>query len=224
LAERGSLNTHDNAAYYFDPIFNKAKGQERYPAAETIAEALTEEGRTVASVQWYMVQNHGTAYDDPEHLFVQPSGDFGRRVDVAIDILNQRPVDSGGTRITVPEIPDLLAVYSSDLDAMRASDKLGDLVTEAQPPYGFALSEPPLGEWRASHGSTQELEVPFLVAGAGFRRDVPPEAPNVVDVAPTIAALLGVSPPDHAGGRVLAEAMAPPSLGPQGAANRGPTQ
>lgn len=339
--------THDNAAYYFDLASNKAKGQERYLAAETIAEALAEEDRTVASVQWYMVQDHGTAYGDPEHLYVQPGGDFGRRVDVAIDILNQRPVDSGGAMVTVPGIPDLLAVYGSDLDSLahregaespnigpllaemdadlgrlvqatkdmgiygetafilttdhgmtswnrtlipqvldavtaagyvpeivtpgkspapgtevvivpnavrygditlrgqaateegrtgvraaleslsptyisqvlddadldslRASDKLGDLIAEAQPPYGFALSEPPAGEWRASHGSTRELGVPFLVSGAGFRRGAVPEDPNVVDVAPTIAALLGVAPPDQAEGRVLAEAMGPPA-------------
>lgn len=340
-------DTHENAAYYFDPVINKARGQERYLEAETIAEALAEEGRTVASVQWYMVQNHGTSYGDPEHLYVQPGGDFGRRVGVAIDILNQRPVDSGGTQVTVPEIPDLLAVYAdsfdalahregaespnigpllarmdadlgrlvqatkdvgifgetaflltsdhgmtswnktlipqvigaiqaagylpevvtpgrspaattevvivpnavrygditlrgraatqegredlraaieslsptlisqvldeSDLDAMRASDKLGDLVAEAQPPYGFALSVPPDGQWRASHGSTQELDVPFLVSGAGFRRGVPPGNPSVVDVAPTIASLLGTAPPDRTEGRVLIEAMGPPS-------------
>ena len=286
-------------------------------------------------------------HGDAEHLYVQPGGDFGHRVDVAIDILNQRPVDSGGTQVVVPKIPDLLAVYSdsldslahregaespnigpllaqmdadlgrlvqatkdvgifgetgfilisdhgmtswnrtlipavlaavqqagyvpevvtpgrspapatevvivpnavrygditlrgragteegradvraaleslspsyisqvldgADLDAMRASPKLGDLIAEAQPPYGFALSEPPEGEWRASHGSTQELDVPFLVSGAGFRRGVPPEAPNLVDVAPTIAALLGVAPPDHSQGRILTEAIGPPS-------------
>ena len=340
-------DTHENAAYYFDEGTNTAKGQERYLEAETIAEALADEGRTVASVQWYMVQNHGTTYGDPEHLYVQPGGDFGERVDVAIDILNQRPVDSGGTQVTVPEIPDLLAVYSSDLDslahgqgaespnigpmlaemdadlgrlvqatkdvgiygktafiltsdhgmtswnqtllpevlaaitaagylpevvtpgrspapetevvivpnavrygdvtlrgraateegrqavrdaleslspeyisqvlddtdldAMRASDKLGDLIAEAQPPYGFALSKPPEGEWRASHGSTEELDIPFLVSGAGFRRGVAPEAPHLVDVAPTIAALLGIAPPDDSEGRVLTEAMGPPS-------------
>ena len=339
--------THNNAAYYFDPASNTARGQERYLEAETIAEALAEEGRTVASVQWYMVQNHGTAYGDPEHLYVQPGGGFARRVDVAIDILNRRPVDSGGTLVTVPKVPDLLAVYSdsldslahregaespnigpllarmdadlgrlvqatkdvgiygetaflltsdhgmtswnrtlipqvlgaigeagylsevvtpgrspaeatevvivpnavrygditlrgraatdagrsdvraaleslspayisqvlddADLDAVRASDKLGDLIAEAQPPYGFALSEPPAGQWRASHGSTRELEVPFLVSGAGFRRGVAPASPNVVDVAPTIAALLGVAAPDHADGRVLAESMGAPS-------------
>jgi hypothetical protein len=297
---RASMSTgaypeiHDNAAYYFDPIANAARGQERFLAAETIAEALAAEGRTIASVQWYMVQNHGTGYGDPEHLYVQPGGDFGRRVDVAIDILQRRPVDSGGQQVTVPRIPDLLAVYGdgpdslghregaespamsellaemdddlgrlvqatkdvgiygetaflltsdhgmtswsrtllpqllatisaagyraevvtpgrspaadsevivvpnavrqgditlrgsaatadgredvrralqslsptyiadvldeSDHRTLRASRKLGDLTAEAQPPYGFALSEPPAGEQRGSHGSRAELQ------------------------------------------------------------------
>uniref|UniRef100_UPI001C961BC4 alkaline phosphatase family protein n=1 Tax=Modestobacter marinus TaxID=477641 RepID=UPI001C961BC4 len=115
-------DTHENAAYYFDPASNTAVGQERHLEAETIAEALAEQGRTVASVQWYMVHDRGTGYADPEHLYVDPEGDFGDRVDVAIDILNRRPVDSGGTQVTVPRIPDLLAVYGSDLDALAHSE------------------------------------------------------------------------------------------------------
>jgi len=336
--------THNNAAYYFDDEANRARGQERDLEAETIAEALARQGRTLASVQWYMVQDHGTAFGDPEHLYVRPGGDFGDRVDVAIDILNQRPVDSDGTEVIVPQIPDLLAVYGDELDSlahqrgvdhpvidealaqmdaelgrlvratrdlgiyaetafilvsdhgmtswnqtllpqvrkavqeagyvpeivtpgaspaedaevvivpnsvrigditlrgaadseqgrgqvraaleslspelisqvfdraeldeMRASAKLGDLVAEAEPPYGFALGEPDEGEWRASHGSTRELEVPFLVSGAGFR-PVALEEPSVVDVAPTIAALLGVDPPEGADGRVLVAVSSP---------------
>ena len=339
-------DTHNNAAWYYDPVANTARAQERHLEAETIAEALAEEGRTVASVQWYMLQNHGVAFGDPDHLYVQPGGDFGHRVDVAIDILHGRPVDSGGTPVTVPEIPDLLAVYGSDLDSLahdvgaespaigpllaqmdvdlgrlvqatkdvgiygetafiltsdhgmtswnqtllpqvltaindagyvpqiilpglspqpeaevvivpnavrygditlrgraateqgrrdvrtalesltptiisqvldeddlrelRASPKLGDLIAEAAPPFAFGLP-PPEGELRGGHGSTRELEVPFLLSGAGIRRGVAPDAPNVVDVAPTIAALLGVPPPDQADGRVLAEAMGPPA-------------
>ena len=340
-------DTHENAAFYFDPASNTARGQERFLGAETIAEALAEEGRTVAAVQWYVVQDHGTSFGDPEHLYVQPGGDFGNRVDVAIDILHQRPVDSGGTQVVVPQIPELLAVYGSDLDglahdegaespamgallaemdadlgrlvqatkdvgihdetafiltsdhgmtswnrtlipqvlrsvraagyvpeivppgrspapttevvivnadrygdfhlrgraateqgradvraalqslsphhvsqvldnadleAMRASDKLGDLIAEAQPPYAFTLDEPPAGETRASHGSTQELEVPFLLSGAGFRPGATPDDPRIVDVAPTIAALLGVAPPDDIEGRVLTEVLDPPSF------------
>lgn len=346
--------THENAAYYFDPVANVARGQERFLAAETIAEALAAEGRTLASVQWYMVQNHGATYGDPEHLYVQPGGSFGDRVDVAVDILNRRPVNSGGQMVTVPEIPDFLAVYSDSLDALahregtespnialllaemdrhlgrlvqatkdvgiygetaflltsdhgmtswnqtlipqvlaaisaagytpeivtpgrapaadtevvivpnavrygditlrgraatpegrtavtaaleslsptyvsqvidqagldalRASDKLGDLIAEAQPPYGFALSVPPPGEWRASHGSTAERPVPFVLSGAGFRRGGAPLEPEVVDVAPTIAYLLGVRPPAQSEGRVLSESIGPPA--PQAGAGK----
>jgi predicted AlkP superfamily pyrophosphatase or phosphodiesterase len=100
-------DTHENAAFYLDPASHTVTGQERYLDAETIAEALAEEGRTVAAVQWYMVHDHGTSYGDPEHLYVQPGGDFGDRVDVAIDILHQRPVNSGGTPVTVPRVPEL---------------------------------------------------------------------------------------------------------------------
>lgn len=65
-----------------------------------------------------MVQDHGARYGDPKHLYMQPGGPFGRRVDAAIEILNRRPVDSNGTPVTVPRIPDFLAVYSSDLDGL----------------------------------------------------------------------------------------------------------
>lgn len=335
---------HNNAAYYFDRTTNKALGQERFLAAETIAQVLAAEGKTQASVQWYIVQNYGTAYGDPAHLYVQPGGPFSARVDAAIDILHRRPVNSGGQMVTVPRIPDFLAVYSSDLDglghqqgaespnigpllaehdrqlgrliqatkdvgiygatawlltsdhgmstwtrslipavlaaitaagyqpeivtpgrsplasteviivpnsvrigditlrgraatpegqarveaalaalpqitqvldqadlaALHASPKLGDLVAEAAPPWGFALSEPAVGAFRGSHGSRQEIQVPLLLAGAGIRRDVPPQAPRLVDVAPTIAALLGVRPPVNAQGRALIESIGPP--------------
>src|SRR4051812_46594612 len=65
-----------------------------------------------------MVHDHGTSFGDPEHLYVQPGGKFGARVDAAIDILHRRPVDSGGTQVIVPRIPELLAVYGSDLDEL----------------------------------------------------------------------------------------------------------
>lgn len=350
---RASMSTgaypevHDNAAYIYDPVTNRAQGQSRFLAAETIAEVLADEGKTMASVQWYMVQNHGVTYGDPEHLYVQPGGPFEKRVDAAIEILNQRPVDSGGRMVTVPKIPDFLAVYSSDLDsvghqngaespvvdatlaesdrqlgrlvqatkdvgiygevawlltsdhgmtswnrtlipqvlatvtsagyvpeivtpgrspapeteviivpngvrigdftlrgdaatpeakqkiktalegmqeiervlvesdldALHASDKLGDLVVEARPPWGFALSEPESGEFRGSHSSLAEIQVPLLLAGAGVRRGAPPKEAGLVDVAPTIAHLLGVRPPADAQGRALTESLGVPAFG-----------
>jgi hypothetical protein len=65
---------HGNAAYFFNGATNRAVGQTRTLAAETINQALASAGKTTASVQWYMVQNHGTAYGDPEHLYIQPGG------------------------------------------------------------------------------------------------------------------------------------------------------
>ena len=109
---------HENVSGVWDPASNTVQGQNRTLAAETIAQAVASSGRTLASVQWYMVQNFGASYGDPEHLYVQPGGDIARRTDVAIDILHRRPVDSDGTMVTVLEVPAFLAVYSSDLDAL----------------------------------------------------------------------------------------------------------
>jgi predicted AlkP superfamily pyrophosphatase or phosphodiesterase len=342
---RASLSTgaypevHGNAAYYFDGATNEAVGQSRSLAAETISQALAAEGRTTAAVQWYMVQDHGTSYGDPEHLYLEPGGLFEQRVDAAIEILNLRPVNSGGKMVTVPRIPDFLAIYgpdldafghaegaespnlgpllaeldrqlgrlvqatkevgiyertaflltgdhgmttwykslteklatmtvlgrhpeivpprrqaspeaevvvvtagrvadvtlrgraatpqgrkkvrtfleglpqisrifdASDLEAFHASDKLGDFVAEARAPWGFGPPGPEEGAPRGGHGSTTEMRVPLLISGAGVRVGGVPREPGLVDVAPTIAALLGTRPPADAQGRALDELL-----------------
>ena len=338
---RASMSTgaypevHGNAAYYFDEESNRAVGQTRFLAAETITQALAAEGRTTAAVAWYMVQDHGDSTGDPEHLYVDPGGLFERRADAAIDILNLRPVESGGETVTVQKIPDFLAVYGADLDAFghaegaespnlmplvaeldrqlgrlvqatrgvgiyertafvltgdhgmttwyrslteklgtitflgrhpeilptgklaspdaevvivtagrvadvtlrgraatfrgrkkiraafegmdeisrvldtsdfeafHASDKLGDLVLEARAPWGFGPPGSDKGSPRGGHGSTREMRVPLLISGAGIRVGGVAREPHLVDVAPTISALLGVRPPADAQGRVL---------------------
>jgi arylsulfatase A-like enzyme len=342
---RASISTgaypevHGNAAYYFDERSNEAVGQTRFLAAETICLALAAEGRTTAAVQWHLVRDHGTSFGDPEHLYLEPGGLFEQRADAAIDILNLRPVDSGGKMVTVPKIPDFLAVYSADLDAFghaegaespnlgpllseldrqlgrlvqatkevgiyeqtaflltsdhgmttwnrslteglatttilgrrpeivapgrpaspeaeivvvtagrvadvtlrgraatpqgrdkvrtflegltqvsrvldaadfeafHASDKLGDFVVEARAPWGFGLPGPEERAPRGGHGSTLEMRVPLLISGAGVRVGAMPRVAGLVDVAPTIAALLGVRPPADAQGRALDELL-----------------
>jgi predicted AlkP superfamily pyrophosphatase or phosphodiesterase len=342
---RASMSTgaypevHGNAAYYFDKKTNKAVGQTRFLAAETISQALAAQGKTTAALQWYMVQDHGTSYGDPEHLYVEPGGLFEQRVNAAIDILNLRPVDSGGKTMAVPKIPDFLALYGPDLDAfghaegaespnlgpvlaeldrqlgrliratkeagiygrtaflltgdhgmttwyrsltekvasmtvlgghpeivtpgrkasaeaeivvvtagriadvtlrgraatlrgrkevraalegltqisrvldasdfvaLHASDKLGDFVAEAKAPWGFGPRGPDEEAPRGGHGSTLEMRVPLLIAGAGVRVGGVPQEARLVDVAPTIAALLGSRPPADAQGRALDELL-----------------
>ena len=343
---RASMSTgaypekHGNAAHFFDGERGEAVGETRFLAAETITEALAAEGRTTAAVQWYMVEDHGASYGDPGHLYVRPGGLFEQRVDAAVEILNQRPVDSGGASVTVPKIPDFLAVYGPDLDAfghlegpdspnmvsllarldqqlgriiqttrevgifgrtafiltsdhgmtswersfveglaatpglgrnveivppgssaspgtevvivksagrimdvslrgrarnpgrrakvrrvleglpqisrvldaadlegLRAGDKPGDFVVEAGEPWGFGLAEPEEGTSRGGHGSTREMRVPLLISGAGVRTGAASRDARLVDVAPTIAALLGARPPADAQGRVLDELL-----------------
>ncbi|MGI9121555.1 MAG: alkaline phosphatase family protein, partial [Rubrobacter sp.] len=342
---RASMSTgvypevHGNAAYYFDEETNQAVGQTRFLAAETISQAPAAEGRTTAAIQWYMVQDHGTSYGDPEHLYVEPGGLFEQRVNAAIEILNLRPVDSGGKMVTVPKIPDFLAIYGADLDAFghaegaegpnlgpllaeldrqlgrlvqatkevgiyeqtaflltsdhgmttwdrslterlaatnvlgrhpeivppgrpaspeaeivvvtagrvadltlrgwaataqgrekvravleglpqisqvldvanfeafHASDKLGDFVVEAKVPWGFGPPEPGKATSRGGHGSTREMRVPLLISGAGVRVGAVPRNAKLVDVAPTIAALLSARPPADAQGRALGELL-----------------
>jgi arylsulfatase A-like enzyme len=97
--------THGNAAYFFDDGAGEVVGETRFLDAETITQALAAEGRTTAAVQWYMVQDHGASYGDPEHLYVRPGGLFEQRVDAAVEILNRRPVDSAAEMVTVPKIP-----------------------------------------------------------------------------------------------------------------------
>ena len=63
-----------------------------------------------------MIHNHGVRYGDPRFLYVQPGGAYAARVDAAIAILRGAPVDSGGQPVIVRTIPNLLAVYCSELD------------------------------------------------------------------------------------------------------------
>lgn len=63
---------------------------------------------------------------------------------------------------------------------------------------------------RGGHGGT-ELDttlVPLLATGAGIVRGSRPATARLVDVAPTIAALLGIPAPGHGHGRALVELLA----------------
>jgi arylsulfatase A-like enzyme len=51
------------------------------------------------------------------------------------------------------------------------------------------------------------MRVPLLISGAGVRVGGVPRNAGLVDVAPTIAALLGARPPTDAQGRALDELL-----------------
>ncbi len=55
--------------------------------------------------------------------------------------------------------------------------------------------------------------MPCVFYGRGIRRGVFRAPVSTTDIAPTIAALLGIAPPAQSEGRVLDEALLPPSSG-----------
>jgi arylsulfatase A-like enzyme len=82
------------------------------------------------------------------------------------------------------------------------------MALEAEPPYHFSLLAD--GKERGSHGSTYEVSVPLIIAGAGVRpRHRGLRQASLVDVAPTIAALLAATPPAQAQGRPLRALLDP---------------
>ena len=72
---------------------------------------------------------------------------------------------------------------------------------------------------RGGHGGVEPevLAVPFIAAGAGIAPGTTPINAHLIDVAPTVAALLGIASPGHGLGRTLVEIL---ELDPAGAMAR----
>jgi arylsulfatase A-like enzyme len=101
----------------------------------------------------------------------------------------------------VSGVPSLAATHGDwHLDHPRT----GDLLLVAAPGYEFVDPFDPVdASLLGNHGGPGELAVPLLVTGGwdGLRA-APPDAPvpSAVDVAPTIAAMLGIREPRRVDG------------------------
>jgi arylsulfatase A-like enzyme len=105
---------------------------------------------------------------------------------------------------------------------MQFAGRTGDLVVFAAPPAQFDAPDPrrivspsPL---HGQHGYLPDtadatlnvnMRPPLVLAGPGVRRGATIRGGRAVDIAPTLAALLGIEPPRDADGRVLAEVFEP---------------
>jgi arylsulfatase A-like enzyme len=65
------------------------------------------------------------------------------------------------------------------------------------------------GQLSAEHGSAnpEDVAVPIVFFGAGIRAQHVPRAVRTVDIAPTLAALIGILPTEPLHGRVLSEVV-----------------
>jgi predicted AlkP superfamily phosphohydrolase/phosphomutase len=115
----------------------------------------------------------------------------------------------------------LKILKKEELGNVEGSDSLhptrsGDVVVVLRPPYQFNASTPrkriALTSFFGSHGYLPELvDIPhqvnlravFLAAGPGIRKQDPVPGIRAVDLAPTIAWLMGIPGPTHARGKIL---------------------
>lgn len=83
----------------------------------------------------------------------------------------------------------------------------GDVWLITKPLWFFAEGELP-----TTHGSAYNYDthVPVMILGAGVRPGRYNGDCSPSDIAPTLAAMLGIEPPSNRTGRVLVEALAPP--------------
>ena len=173
--------THRNTGYYYNQETGRGVSQERYiePGVETIAQSLKRQGRTSAYLQWYAVQNYGATYGDPAALYTQPGGNCETRADQAIALLRGEPVNSGGTMIDLPAIPDLITVYCDDVDGALHDGGFAD----PDLPAALARVDAQIGRVRDAAREAGILDrTAFLVtADHGAREWTIPLLPEVVD-------------------------------------------
>ena len=132
----------------------------------------------------------------------------GRVADVTLQRRTSTPQGRKRARAAFEGMDEISRVLdASDFGAFHAGGKLGDFVLEARAPWGFGPPGSDKGSPRGGHGSTREIRVPLLISGAGLRAGGVAREPHLVDVAPTISALLGVRPPADAQGRALDELL-----------------
>ncbi|MEV4321287.1 hypothetical protein AB0J37_03555 [Microbispora rosea] len=89
----------------------------------------------------------------------------------------------------------------AELATLHGGDGLGDLVAEPEAGWSFQVGDPatPAGY----HGMMDVVHPRFLIAGKDIRPHARPDNPRLVDIAPTISALLGMPAPAQAQGRAL---------------------
>jgi len=133
--------------------------------------------------------------------------------------LTATPQAIDGVLQRLRELPGIAAAFRSEdvRDATGSTDRLrraaalgyvagrsGDIVIAPKPGWMFFATG-------ATHGtsSDDDQRVPVIFYGAGVKRGVFTTPATPADVAPTLAALAGVSMP-HVDGHVLADALAAP--------------
>ncbi|GAB3496898.1 alkaline phosphatase family protein [Nocardiopsis coralliicola] len=95
------------------------------------------------------------------------------------------------------------------LAALGAAPEEGDFAVDARPPYAFAPPGDVPAVPRGGHATMREAAAPVVLSGRPVVPGARPAAPRTLDIAPTLAHLLGIAPPAQSEGRAWTEALRP---------------
>ena len=148
-------------------------------------------------------------------LLMRDNGRFaamGIRIDSILDVLTPRILRVPGVARVIKPADLARADTASDPVARRwlhhlTPDAGVALTVSLQPGSVWGYSGAPL----ASHGqpSDDDTHVPIIFWGSGIRKGTYATRMNTVDIAPTLAALLGISPLSLVDGRARTDALMP---------------
>ncbi len=152
---------------------------------------------------------------DTGMLFLQDNGRFaamGIRTDSMLDALTARMLRVPGVARVLKPADLARADTASDPTARRwlhqlTPDAAVALTVSLQPGSVWDVPNVPI----AMHGqpSDDDAHVPIVFWGRGIRRGVYAGRTNTVDIAPTLAAVLGIAPLSLVDGRARTDALAP---------------
>ena len=89
--------------------------------AENIAQLFLREGKTVASIHQFMLENNPCVEGEKDHAYIkcdQEKSNAFQRLAVLKDMIQKKPVASGGRTFVYEELPDFVAVYIDDIDSL----------------------------------------------------------------------------------------------------------
>ncbi len=147
---------------------------------------------TAAGYHTQMLLLDGQSVDPDADVLVVPAAGRDTSIYLVGDLAGDPAALADITRISL-QTEGVARVFDRDQQAaMHMNPKFGDLILEGA--QGWSSGVLPVDHPRGDHGSTSELDAAFFMAGAGVTHRA--EAVHVchVNVAPTIASLLGIPP------------------------------
>ena len=137
----------------------------------------------------------------------------GVNADSVVDVMRQAALGVPGvarvdTRRTLAAVDTVHDTIGRRWLNLLPPDALGELMVTLRPHFQWGA---PMGGGRHGQPTDDDAHVPIVIWGAGVRAGRYDGRVSVVDLAPTLAWLIGVPPQEPVQGRVLAEALVRPT-------------